>query len=335
MLEGHLSTLTLDSPVASLSSSSAPTLAVLVPVILAESADRHSAQRDIPLPPGATAPAPPEDGITVVQDTATTQEARRAEAGSEHQHQGSTGGTALRSTSRPRQPGPQRAGTIPPVAARYQAALGAYNLLAAGSDSDSEPDAADMEKDGAPSPPRLPLGGATNATPIQVDPGPSDIRDGSDDVDMDAGAPEPTGHLSIEAGRASNVRWLPGSGAPDAPFPDVDITAPNHQPAGTQALSFPAMSPRGSGLGPVDFHSPSSETNPSQVPFWRETSPADSAPRESGEIVAETFPSTGAQLDMEGFILENVVPPVRSYGSNYRDWIGSLYGHPISVPANA
>ncbi|KAE9361166.1 hypothetical protein PF008_g1309 [Phytophthora fragariae] len=89
------------------------------------------------------------------------------------------------------------------------------------------------------------------------------------------------------------------------------------------------------GTGPfAAVHRPSSETDPSQEPYWHTSSPVSSAPGAPDEIVGATASSADQGAESDGYELEKVVPPSRTYNLDYKAWIGSIHGVPISVPAN-
>lgn len=83
-----------------------------------------------------------------------------------------------------------------------------------------------------------------------------------------------------------------------------------------------------------DVHSPSSETDPSQEPFWHSASPASPLPRHTDDVMVDTSYQSDHDGVSDGFVLEKVVPPCNAYNLDYREWIGSLHGVQISVPAN-
>ncbi|KAE9118866.1 hypothetical protein PF006_g18487 [Phytophthora fragariae] len=81
-------------------------------------------------------------------------------------------------------------------------------------------------------------------------------------------------------------------------------------------------------------HSPSSETEPSQEPYWHPATPISARLAGSDDIIAETASSVDLDVESDGFELEKVVPPRNAYNLDYRAWIGSIHGTPIAVPAN-
>ncbi|KAE9046312.1 hypothetical protein PR001_g4617 [Phytophthora rubi] len=80
--------------------------------------------------------------------------------------------------------------------------------------------------------------------------------------------------------------------------------------------------------------SPSSETDPSQEPYWHPATPISARLGGSDDIIAETASSVDLDVESDGFELEKVVPLRNAYNLDYRAWIGSIHGTPIAVPAN-
>ncbi|KAE8909802.1 hypothetical protein PF005_g19624 [Phytophthora fragariae] len=174
---------------------------------------------------------------------------------------------------------------------------------------------------------------------------------GSEDVDMDDrsdgdindGSGLLTAHPSAggtqlgEQGVQTSSAPTGSSGAlEEAALEDVDMTdssggAMPEQAGGSsgdqQLLTY--------GTGPfAAVYSPSSETDPSQEPYWHTASQVSSAPGAPDEIVGATASSTDQGEESDGYELEKVVPPSRTYNLDYKAWIGSVHGAPISVPAN-
>ncbi|GMF14881.1 unnamed protein product [Phytophthora fragariaefolia] len=77
-------------------------------------------------------------------------------------------------------------------------------------------------------------------------------------------------------------------------------------------------------------HSPSSETDPSQEPYWHDATPL------SGDdgVDAATPRGEDQALASDGFKMVKLVASTDTYDLDYRAWIGSVHGTPVTVPAN-
>ncbi|GMF51713.1 unnamed protein product [Phytophthora fragariaefolia] len=179
----------------------------------------------------------------------------------------------------------------------------------------------------------LPIGEKPGAGQHDVDMGIA-VATSSDQV----AAPSSHGNLAAVTAtpRQDEVRPLPFTEDIDVDIGDQ--TSPQLGPRPASA-SDPQLAETPGQLYQTE-HSPSSETDPSQEPYWHQASPVSQSLRGNSGFVAAT-PSLEDQeaavdvADSPGFTLEKVVPPAHSYGLNYQEWIGSLQGVPVAVPANS
>ncbi|KAE9112532.1 hypothetical protein PF010_g10407 [Phytophthora fragariae] len=276
---------------------------------------------------------------------------------------------ANRSDTSPPSRAPTTKSIVSIVARRYQETLDAYRALAADSDSDSDDDDDNTGADTASDPTvhdagALPLAGNGPAQEAMCTSEGDTHQDGESSPTRPSQSPvQDAGQVVVEmrdtadSGEAMNDSRLeesmPLSAVPsgepphhpmedksrsrsvDADF-DVDMCEtplPSHA-AGHRISTTSADVERHDHILGAEAHSPHSGAASSQEPFWNRASPASTRPMCTDEVVAESNHSSNHEVGDEGFVLEKVVPPSQANNLDYRAWIGSLNGVPVSVPAN-
>ncbi|OWZ22451.1 hypothetical protein PHMEG_0002847 [Phytophthora megakarya] len=73
---------------------------------------------------------------------------------------------------------------------------------------------------------------------------------------------------------------------------------------------------------------------PSTEPYYHATSPAAPSPMETDDVVAKTPSTPDDDLEAHGFEMGDVVASTNTYNLTFQEWIGSVAGVPVNLPAN-
>ncbi|GMF46687.1 unnamed protein product [Phytophthora fragariaefolia] len=225
-------------------------------------------------------------------------------------------------TQRPKAPPPS---TKSLAAHRYRATLEAYQTLADGEDSDSDEDR-DDDRGAAQGSALVHVLGSAGARigergHVLIVEAPEDQSDASTTVSPDSALPAaPTPHPR----QSSLLVHQERSGAHNYADNYVDMSDDTaergqHHRAGPPTGPIPE---EGTvlGVGPGVFthvHSPASETDPSQEPYWHDTSPVSAGPAQGKDEHGLPEPMVDSETESDGFTLEKVVPPTNGYNLNY------------------
>ncbi|KAE8972863.1 hypothetical protein PR001_g26477 [Phytophthora rubi] len=194
------------------------------------------------------------------------------------------------------------------AAQRYRATLDAYRELAADTDSDSKCEDAELKRESSCENTQTP----TSLDPVRV------AREHAVLLRQQESKTEDSPPVAVEHDPVHPDVEMDDAGSGLSPGEEGDHNGQVIAPACPNVFA--------------DIHSPSSETQPSREPYWHKASPVTPTPMDTDDLVAETAPESDS--DSDGFVVEKVVAAVDDHRRTYQEWIGSLHGVPVSVPAN-